>query len=262
MKKAAFFLFSIWCIGIVNGQENFKVFYTDESKVSNYKFDKFIFAHNFFADAFFRTDLYNQLNANEMAAIIETVRQKISKGNAIKFEFPQKDKPNARLIFSIEPETKDGPIIILSTNFDQKTRKYTEDDTNHLVRWYFIKGNLVIYRKNLFSKEEEEKFIKENETGDLVELYMFDEIIQNNIKVEPLINQMLADINATAIQKLYGYLYQQEYFLSINKMDEAEKTNKELNEFYNKNEGAAIEKSYLIIKKMANAEFEIMKILH
>ncbi len=130
-----------------------------------------------------------------------------------------------------------------------------------MVRWYFIKNNLVIYRKNLFNKEDEDKFIKEKEKGDLVELYLFDEITNNNSKVEALINEIFTDKNSTDIQKLYAYLYQQEYYLSISKLDLAEKINLDLNEFYNKKEGKSIDKSYLIIKNMANSEFEIMKLL-
>lgn len=261
MKKTILLLFVTMNLSIINAQEKFKVYYTGESKTNSYNFDKYIFTHNFFADAFYRTDLYKQLGSLEMAEVIETVRQRISPENAIKFVFPQKTGLNAELIFSIEEETKDGPLIILSTNFNQDSRKYTKEDENHLVRWYFIKNDLVIYRKNLFNKENEEKFIKENKKDDLIELYLFDEIINNNSKVEVLINEIFTDKNSTDIQKLYAYLYQQEYYLSINKFDLAEKANLDLNEFYNKNEGKSIDKNYLLVKNMANSEFEIMKLL-
>lgn len=246
----------------MNAQKKFNVYYTGESKSNSYNFDKFIFAHNFFADAFYRTDLNKQLSSEEMAQIIETVRQRISQDNKIRFEFPQSEKPNAELSFSIAPETKDGPIIILWTNFDQDTRKFTEDDKNHLVRWYFIRNNQIIYRKNLFNKEDEEKFIKEKEKGDLVELYMFDEIAENNSKVKPLIDEILADKSSNDIQKLYAHLYNQEYYFSIGKSDLAEKANTELNEFYDKNKVKSIPESYLLIKNMANTEFEIMKLIN
>ncbi len=249
------------CSSIINAQKKFSVYYTGESKSNSYNFDKFIFARNFFADAFYRTDLYKQLSSEEMAQIIETIRQRISKDNTIKFVFPQTNKPDAQLLFSIQPETKDGPIIILSTNFDQENRKFTEEDENHLVRWYFIRDNLVIYRKNLFSKEDEEKFIKENEKGDLAALYIFDEVKENDSKVETLINEILSDKNSTDVQKLYAYLYKQEYNFSIGKSYLAEIANTELNEFYNKNEGKSIDKRYLLIKNMANSEFEIMKLI-
>lgn len=261
MKKTILLLLVTINLSISNAQEKFKVYYTGESKTNSYDFDKYIFTHHFFADAFYRTDLYKQLSSLEMAEIIETVRQRISPENAIKFDIPQQSGLSAELIFSIAKETKDGPILILSTNFNQDSRKYTNEDENHLVRWYFIKNNLVIYRKNLFNKDDEEKFIKEKEKGDLIELYLFDEIIGNNSKVETLINEIFADKNSTDIQKLYAYLYQQEYFLSINRFDLAEKANLDLNEFYNKNEGKSIDKSYLIIKNMANSEFEIMKLV-
>lgn len=246
----------------MNAQKKFNVYYTGESKSNSYNFDKFIFVHNFFADAFYRTDLNKQLSSEEMAQIIETVRQRISQDNKIKFQFPQSEKPNAELLFSIVPETKDGPIIILSTNFDQETRKFTEEGKNHLVRWYFIRNNLIIYRKNLFNKENEEKFIKKKEKGDLVELYMFDEIAENNSKVKPLIVDILADKSSTDIQKLYAHLYNQEYYFSIGKSDLAEKANTELNKFYDENKAKSIPESYLLIKSMANTEFEIMKLIN
>ncbi len=261
MKKTTLFLLVTIISISLNAQKKFNVYYTGEGKSNSYNFDKFVFVHNLFADAFYRTDLYKQLNSEEMAQIIETVRQRISKDNTIKFVFPQSEKPDAELVFSIVPETKNGPIVILSTNFDQESRKFTEEDKNHLVRWYFIRNNLIIYRKNLFNKADEEKFIKEKEKGDLVELYMFDEIIENDSKVKPLIDEILADNNSTDIQKLYAYLYNQEYYHSIINSDLAKKANTELNEFYNKNEEKSILKSYLLIKKMANSELEIMTLI-
>lgn len=246
----------------LNAQKKFNVYYTGESKSNSYNFDKFIFTHNFFADAFYRTDLNKQLSSDEMAQIIETVRQRISPENKIKFEFLQSEKPNAELLFSIIPETKDGPIIVLSTNFDQDTRKYTKEDKNHLVRWYFIRNNLIIYRKNLFNREDEEKFIKEKEKGDLVELYMFDEIAENNSKIKPLIDEILADKNSTDVQKLFAYLHSQEYYFSIGKSVLAKEANTEFNNFYNKNAEKSIPKSYLLIKTMANSEFEIMMLIN
>lgn len=245
-----------------HAQNKFKVYYSGESKSNTYNFDKFIFTHNFFADAFYRTDLYKQLNSQEMAQIIETVRQRISKDNAIKFVFPQPTQPDAELLFTIQPETKDGPILILATNFDQENRKFTNDNPNNLVRWYFIRDNLVIYRKNLFDAVEEKKLIDEMNNGDLVEMYLFDEIKSNNTKVEGLLNAVITDENASIDNKLYAYLYQQEYYLSIRNKEQALQSNKIFNEFYTTHEGKGIDKSYTLLKAMANTEMEIMQLLN
>ena len=121
--------------------------------------------------------------------------------------------------------------------------------------------NLIIYRKNLFNNEDEKKFITENKKGDLVELYMFDEIAENNSKVKPLIDEILADKSSTDVQKLYAYLYNQEYYFLIGKSDLAKEANTELNNFYYKNEEKSIPKSYSLIKNMANSEFEIMTLI-
>lgn len=262
MRKTTLFLFLTLMSINISAQKKYNVFYTGDSKLNTYNFDKFVLVHNLFADAFYRTDLYKQLSSEEMAEIIKTVGQKISKDNSIKFVFPQSEKPDAELIFSIVPETKDGSIIILSTNFNQDSRKFTKEDKNHMVRWYFIRNNLIIYRKNLFSKEDEEKFINDKEKGELVELYMFDEITENNSKIKPLIDEILADKNSTDIQKLYAYLYNQEYYCSIGNTELAKKANIELNNFYNLNEEKSIPKSYILIKNMANSEYEIMTIIN
>jgi hypothetical protein len=262
MKKATLFLFVIIMSINLNAQNKFNVYYTgNQDESNNYNFDKFIFVHNLFADAFYRTDLYKQLNSEEMTQIIETIRQRISKDNTIKFVFPQKEKADAELVFSIIPETKDGPILILSTNFDQESRKFTNEDDNHYVRWYHIHKNLIVYRKNLYNKDNEEKFIKENELGDLIELYMFDEILNNNTKVKPLIEKILSDKNSTDIQKLYAHLYNQEYYYLIDNLNLAKEANIQLNEFYDKNEDINIPKNYSLIKKMANSEHEIMTLI-
>lgn len=249
-------------VNMLHAQKKVQVFYEDVEAKSTYTFDKFRFAHQFFPDMFYITDLYKQLSALEMAELIETVRQKISASNAIKIVFEQPIKPDATLVFSIAPDTKDGPIIIMSTNFDPKTRQFSDTSEDNVVRWYFIKGNVPVYRKDLFSSEEEALMIKEKNRQGLIDLYLFDELSDNDAKAKKLIDEIFSDTKSTEVETLYAYLYSQQYFLATNDFKSAEKANQDLNAFYNKNSGDTIPTKYKLIQDMANTELEIMKLIH
>lgn len=261
MKNTILLLLLVVSVNIIKAQEKYKVFYINEKIPNKYTFDKFTFVHNIFVDAFCKTDLYKKVSFEDMAQMIEAVYQNISVENDVKFEILLTEKPDAKLIFSIVPKTHEGPILTLDTNIDEETKKCVVDYAHSYNERYFIKNNFVVNRKQLFDKEDEFQFKEKNKFYKLIELYLYDEIAEDNTRIEELIHKMLSDEKATDVEKINALIYKQEYFFSINKPDLAKKANTEINEFYSKDKEGNISSNYLLIQKMINLEYEIMNLL-
>lgn len=241
-------------------QDKIKIRVTKQDSTNIYGINKFYFVHQLFANAFFMTDLYKQLDINEMLNIINTALYRTDKENFVGVLIKQKEGPKATLIFSIYENTKIGTVLVLRTNFHVKERIFTEepDEKNSLVRWYIIKGEKLVYRKDLYS-EETEKQIKEEAPHKLIDYYLFDDNFENDSKVLGLINEILINENADKTEVLYAKLYLGEFYLLNNEIDKAQKEIVGLKEYFDKYKNNGIKPEYSMIVNMAETEFELMK---
>ena len=87
-------------------------------------------------------------------------------------------------------------------------------------------------------------------------MYLFDDNFENNAKVKPLLDALLAS-DKEDIEKLYGYLYLGEYWLLQNDLVQAEAALEKLKELLKNNK--TIPKEYSLIANMATTELEMMK---
>ena len=220
--------------------------------------DKFYFVHQTFADAFYMTDLYKQLSDDEMYSILYNAYYSITKEQKVLVLIAQTQGPNARLAFNFFGDTdKLGDILVLATNFNNKSRVFEEkiDAEHSIYRWYKIDNGKLVYRKDIYS-EEAEKENRERNSYSLIGMYLFDDNFENNAKVKPLLDALLAS-DKEDIEKLYGYLYLGEYWLLQNDLVQAEAALEKLKELFKNSE--TIPKEYSLIVNMATTEFEIMK---
>lgn len=243
------------------GQDKIQILSDNKESKNIYGINEFFFVHQIFADAFFMTDLYKQLDYDEMHKIIKELLFKIDTKNKVTVLIQQKDKPVGKLVFSMIEKSKDGTLLAMSTNFETKSRAFTKeaDEKNSLARWYFIKGDKLVYRKDLYSIEEEKKKIENKDKRGLIEDYMFDDNFENDSKVKGLIDEILNDLNSSKLDILYARLYLEEYYLLNSKMENAEQELKKLKDYFEQNKGNGISANYSLITKMAETEFELMK---
>ena len=87
-------------------------------------------------------------------------------------------------------------------------------------------------------------------------MYLFDDNFENDNKVKPLIDKLLAS-DKQDLDKLYGYLYLGEYWLLNNNLKKAEESVLKLKELIDNSK--TIPKGYSLIANMANTELEMMK---
>jgi hypothetical protein len=220
--------------------------------------DLFYFVHQTFADAFYMTDLYKQLTDDEMYSILNTAYYSVTKEDRVLVTIEQENGPAARLAFKFMADTeKLGDILVLGTNFNNETREFEEkvDSEQSVYRWYKIEQGKLVYRKDVYSKKlEKEK--KKEKAYSIIDLYLFDDNFENDIKVKPLIDDLLSS-DKEDLEKLYAYLYLGEYWLLNNDLKKAEDSLKKLKQLFNTSE--TIPPPYVLISNMATTEYEMMK---
>ena len=220
--------------------------------------DVFYFVHQTFADAFYMTDLYKQLSVDEMFSILYNAYYSVTKEQKVLVIIEQPSGPAARVAFNFIANTeKLGDILVLATNFNRKSRLFEEkvDSEESIYRWYKIDQGKLVYRKDIYT-EEAEKENRERNSYSLIGMYLFDDNFENDDKVKPLLDELLAS-DKEDIEKLYGYLYLGEYWLLQNDLVKAEAALEKLKDLLKNS--ASIAKGYSLIANMATTELEMMK---
>lgn len=242
------------------GQE--KIIIDSDSKAYNnhYNLSEFYFVHNIFADAFFMTDLYKQLDYDEMTLILKEVLYKISSENNVLVTVKQETGADAKLLFYTIEGTKDGTILVLMTNFHGVERVFTEqvDENKSITRWYFVRDDKIVYRKNIFSEELEKEKLSQNSYS-IIGYYLFDDKVENDNKILGLIENVLNDNDSDEISKLYAKLYLGQYYLMNLDFENASKQIKLLKQYFENHKDKGIPSQYSLIVEMGETELEIMK---
>ena len=258
MKKIIIALFNIVLITVsVYGQGKVQIDVKNKSTTHQLGISKFYFVHHIFADAFFMTNLYKQLENDEMAKVLNSIYNGVTDKDTVNITVRQDGSTDAKLIFFTKNHPEKGNSLIMTTNFSNTTRKFVDDakDSEYLARWYFIRKDKLVYRKDLYSKEEEKKK-KKAEVFELIDFYLFDDNFENDSKIKPLIDKVL-NSDESKINKLYAKLYLGEYWLKNNDLDKAEKSVADLKEYFEKE--TEIPRGYSLIVNMATSELEMMK---
>ncbi|KZS38523.1 hypothetical protein AWE51_25955 [Aquimarina aggregata] len=257
MNKLLLSLLFILFVATTSAQKDYNIFRENENSKHQLGINKFYFVHHTFADSFFMTELYKQLSYDDMALILKQVYDGVTEKEKVNVEY-KIDKPSdARIAYFFKEHEKNGKMFIMLTNFSNATRKFEHkpDSKDQLARWYFIKGEKLVYRKDLYSKKKESEK-KKGETYELIDYYLFDDNLENDKFIKPLIDKLL-NSNDKNTNKLYGYLYLSEFHLMNNDMKSSEIAIKNMEKFFE--ESTDIPKGYSLIVNMAKTEYEIMK---
>ena len=223
------------------------------------KIQKFYFVHQIFADAFYMTNLSKSVNQREMDSIVDLVYTNLNERTPIILNINTFDNQKAVLNFSILEEKNGNRSLIMKTNYIQSSKQYSEDLNNAscFVRLYFIKGSKLVYRKDLFSPEEEENRKKKGEPT-LAEYYLFDDKTENDTIVPSIIKKILTDKSSDPKDVLYANLYGMQYSLFKEDFKEAEIKLASLKKYFNENSNI-IPKGYDLIVKLGEIEYELNK---
>ena len=164
----------------IGQSENVKYYTNNDAKSKYLKADKFYLTHYLYLDLFLREDLYKEANPNEVAYILNLIKEYSSIDHPLDIEIRLNKKTTYKLRVKIAE--KDGEVLfIVFTNFNLQTKKYEKEITGEsYTRWYFLNGSKLTYRKDM-SRENDYDTMNEI---DLANAFLFDEIIENDKQVE------------------------------------------------------------------------------
>ena len=243
----------------LSGQNKVLISAENPEIANYYNIDEFYFTHHLVTSAFYMTSLHKELNVNDMQIILTNVLYRINNQYPVLVKIKREGDTDANFKFQIEEETKDGIMLIISTNYSTSLNAFTEEDQeDFLVRWFFVKGNKLVYRKDLVSEYKNEN----NSKTSLINYYMFDDSIENDTKVKPMIDEIINDKNATKRDLLYAKFYLGEYYLMLGDIDAAEKEVNKLKAFFEENKNKEISEDYIIIPNIVDTELQLMKELN
>jgi len=257
MNKLFVSIILLFVFANCNAQEKFKIERENEASTHELGISKFYFVHQTFADSFFMMNIQDELNYDEMAQILKSIYHGVTLKDVVRIEYQNTKPVKGKAAYFVKEDPKKGYIFIMLTNFNNDTREFDKkpDPKDQLARWYFIKGDKLVYRNDLYSKEKEEA-AKNGDPHELIGLYLFDEVVENDALVKPLLDELLAS-DTFAENKLYGYLYLSEYYLLNNNIGGAEKAINDMKKLFETD--MSIDRNYELIVKMGTAELEIMK---
>ncbi|MBL7471222.1 hypothetical protein [Robertkochia sediminum] len=238
-------------------QDKFKIFRENQSSKHELGINKFYFVHHTFADSFFMMDLHKILDYDEMSQILLHVYNGVTTKEKVNVEYTLKKPSDARVAYFFKEVKDNDSLFIMMTNFNKAKRKFEPKPKaeDQLARWYYIKGEKLVYRKDLYSQEEEAKR-KNGDATDIIGYYLFDDNYENDKLIKPLIEDVLNN-NQDKLMQFYATLYLMEYHLLQNELEYAEKALNELKASFENN--IEISRSNKLIIDMATAEYEVMK---
>jgi hypothetical protein len=260
-KKKYFLILFIWIFfynsilfsfaKTIEDNQKYKITISDNKNLLSKEYDDYNCIHNLYFDIFCTLDLTN-ITLNEKIKIINIINSYL-KGDYKIDLYIKKYKFNKDLKISLyEPYVmaKDGyNNILLITNYDLQNKKVineNESKENVYAKIYEIKNSLFVEMYSIFDEKKEKEYKDKNNKNSLADLYLFDEIQDNDLTIEDLLKQDIIEND----QNLFSYFTLVEYFLSKRDFIKAEEVLNESKKAKNKNE-----KSSNWIKE----EFEITK---
>lgn len=238
-------------------KKKFKIFRENETSKHELGINKYSFIHHVCPDSFYMTDLYHTLDYDEMALIIKNLYKGVTYNDQVKVIYQNTKPTNAIMSYFITDHKKEGTIFAMLTNFNTSIRKFeskVEDPDNQLARWYSIRGDRLVYRKDIFSKMNEELKLKSHRKSDIIKLYLFDDNSENDFKIESLIENILKK-RSDDIDTYFARIYQIQNYLMNNQTQNAGIALEMLEDYFSTNHN--LPRNLKIYLMMVRAEYEV-----
>jgi len=241
----------------INAQEKFKITRENQSSQHELGINKYSFVHQVCPDSFFMTELYKDFDYDEMALILQEVYDGVTLTDKVQVNFNKVKPAPAKITYSVQNSSTKGQIFVMFTNFSNATRQFEKklDPNDQLARWYFLKNDRLVYRKDLFTKETEQLKLKSKRKSDIIKYYIFDDNPDNDDKIKLLIDEIL-ESDENGPDNYFAQIYQIQYFLMNGQPQEAEKALNYLEDYFFLNTN--IPRNQKIYLNMVKAEYEVM----
>jgi hypothetical protein len=257
IRKTIFSLIIFSISMTINAQEKFKIFKENQESENPFGINQYSFVHHICPDSFFMMDLDKELDYDEMALIVRQIYNGVTLKDKVQLIYEQTEPTTGRVTYFTKDDEQKGIMFIMLTNFNKATRKFDvkPDPNDQLARWYFIKNDRLIYRKDLFSSEIEQTKIASDRKSDLIKYYLFDDNPENDNQIKPLIDKIL-ESGDNGPDNYFAQIYLIQFYLMNGDIIDAGNSLKELDDYFYLN--TEIPRNQKIYLKMVKAEYEVM----
>lgn len=242
----------------INAQEKFIIYRENKTSEHQFGINKYSFVHHVGPDSFFMTELHYNLDYEEMTLILKNIYNGVTLKEKVQVVYEQVEPTTAKTAYFIKDHKTKGKMFIMMTNFNNATRMFDKQPPpdDQLARWYFIRKDRLIYRKDLYSPELEKIKLNSNNKQDIIKYYLFDNNPDNDAQIKPLIDALLSSSDNIE-SKYFSQIYLVQYYLMNMQIENAAVALMRLDYYYETNSDNLRRKK--IFLNMVTAEYEIMK---
>lgn len=186
---------------------------SDRMTETNYlQMDDFYLTHYLYIDLFLRESLFVNANVEEVSNILEAIKKFVSEGHPLEIEIEKPGKNNYRIKMVVFKKDDNEELLIAFTNWNPNKKIFEKEfdiKSNNYTRWYFLNDSKMTYRKDM-SDQNNYSEMKEN---DLANAYLFDEVIENDEKIKPIIDKLLTMEDLEVKDKVEAHLILLKYYI-------------------------------------------------
>lgn len=208
---------------------------TENLKEVNYlKMDDFYLTHYLYIDLFLRENLFPEATPKDVSSIIKALKKYVSVENNLDIEIEKPGKKNYLIKFSILKKDDGTELLIAFTNWTVNKKAFEKEikiENDSYTRWYFLNGNKMTYRKDMSDQSDYSSM----NNSDLANAYLFDELTNNDSKIENKIKEYLKQNDLKIFDKIMANLILLKYHIFSKENDEITKQTEYLTELFKQN---------------------------
>jgi hypothetical protein len=194
-----------------------------------FSLNRYLFVHRLYMDIFSGFGLIEKISTKDKIKILSFFEHYLSKEIPIFLYIGNFQNQKGLMLALRVVQIKDRSIMVINSNVDLKTRELLPPgdfpETTY-TRLNLIKGEKVIGSNDLYDGEKEKKLLADQSDvaaakNNLADMYLFDEIQDNDGMVEKLLLDAITSFKNTA-GRFVAKLTLAQYYLFINKPEKVE----------------------------------------
>ncbi|WGH76385.1 hypothetical protein P8625_04285 [Tenacibaculum tangerinum] len=209
---------------------------TNHLNEGNYlKIDDFYLTHYLYIDLFLRENLFPEASPQDVSAVLKAIKKYVSVENKLDIEIEKPGKRNYLIRMAILKKDDGTELLIAFTNWSVKKRMFEKEiklENNSYARWYFLNENKMTYRKDMSNQNDYSNMTD----SDLANAFLFDEQLDNDIKIQSTINKTLNNNDISVSENIKTNLILLKYHLFKRDTENISKQTEYLNTLFKNNE--------------------------
>ena len=218
--------------------------------------DDFYLTHYLYIDLFLRENLFPEASSEDVSSILKALKKYVSVENKLDVEIEKPGERNYLIRFAVLKKDDGTELLIAFTNWSVKKREFEKEikmENDSYTRWYFLNGNKMTYRKDMSDQNDYSTMNK----SDLANAYLFDELPENDSKIESTIDEFLNQNDLSISDKIMANLILLKY--QIFKNENVTKQTEHLNKMFEQNKAESNLRGLQMAFDATKYQIELMK---